>query len=139
MPDFDGTSLQVSCHGQGMGEKMALVTDGRFSGATRGICVGYIAPEAAIGGPIALVRNGDRVHIDCHERRMDLLVSDKELARPRRLGPASAPPPCGPAGQIRGAGRPGQQRRGDPCRRRRVALVRRLRASPQKRRPLTRA
>jgi dihydroxy-acid dehydratase len=72
-------------YGQGMGEKVALVTDGRFSGATRGICVGYVAPEAAIGGPIALVRDGDRVRIDCHQRRMDLLVSDEDMAH-RRAG-----------------------------------------------------
>jgi dihydroxy-acid dehydratase len=56
------------------------VTDGRFSGATRGICVGHVAPEAAIGGPLALVRDGDRVRIDIAARRMELLVSDAELA-----------------------------------------------------------
>jgi dihydroxy-acid dehydratase len=67
-------------YGQQMGEKVALVTDGRFSGATRGICVGHVAPEAAIGGPLALVRDGDRVRIDIAARRMELLVSDAELA-----------------------------------------------------------
>ena len=51
-------------YGQQMGEKVALLTDGRFSGATRGICVGHIAPEAAIGGPLALVQDGDRIRID---------------------------------------------------------------------------
>ena len=85
-------------YGQGMGEKMALVTDGRFSGATRGICVGHVAPEAAIGGPIALVRDGDRVRIDCPERRMDLLISDEELAR-RRAG-WTPPPPRHRAGLL---------------------------------------
>jgi dihydroxy-acid dehydratase len=70
-------------YGQKMGEAVALVTDGRFSGATRGICVGYVAPEAAIGGPLALVCDGDKVRIDCATRRMDLLVSSDELARRR--------------------------------------------------------
>ena len=51
-------------YGQGMGEKVALLTDGRFSGATRGLMVGYIGPEAALGGPIALVRDGDRIRVD---------------------------------------------------------------------------
>jgi dihydroxy-acid dehydratase len=70
-------------YGQQMGEKVALVTDGRFSGATRGICVGYVAPEAAIGGPLALVRDGDRVRIDIPNRRMDLLVGEHEVAARR--------------------------------------------------------
>ena len=51
-------------YGQGMGEKVALLTDGRFSGATRGMMVGYVSPEAAAGGPLGLVRNGDRIRID---------------------------------------------------------------------------
>src|SRR5262249_2270538 len=51
-------------YGQGMGEKVALVTDGRFSGATRGMMIGYVSPEAAVGGPLAKVRNGDRIKID---------------------------------------------------------------------------
>ena len=66
-------------YGQQMGEKVALVTDGRFSGATRGICVGHVSPEAAIGGPLALVRDGDRVRIDIANRRMDLIAGDGEL------------------------------------------------------------
>ena len=56
-------------YGQGMGEKVALLTDGRFSGATRGLMVGYIGPEAALGGPIALVRDGDRIAIDGERAR----------------------------------------------------------------------
>ena len=51
-------------YGQGMGEKVALITDGRFSGATRGMCIGYVSPEAFVGGPLALVRDGDRIRID---------------------------------------------------------------------------
>ena len=70
-------------HGQGMGERVALITDGRFSGATRGMCVGYLSPEAAAGGPIALVRDGDRVRIDVTARRLDVLLDDSEIARRR--------------------------------------------------------
>src|SRR5262245_806375 len=70
-------------YGQGMGEKVALITDGRFSGATRGMCVGYVSPEAAAGGPIALIRDGDRVRIDCVARRLDCLVETAELERRR--------------------------------------------------------
>ena len=70
-------------YGQQMGEKVALVTDGRFSGATRGICIGHIAPEAAVGGPLALVRDRDTIRIDVKSRRMDLLVTESELAERR--------------------------------------------------------
>jgi dihydroxy-acid dehydratase len=70
-------------YGQGMGEKVALVTDGRFSGATRGMCIGYVSPESFVGGPLALVRNGDRVRIDAGARRMDLLIEDRELNQRR--------------------------------------------------------
>ena len=70
-------------YGQQMGEKVALLTDGRFSGATRGICIGHIAPEAAVGGPLALVCTGDRVRIDATARRIDLLVDEAELERRR--------------------------------------------------------
>jgi dihydroxy-acid dehydratase len=70
-------------YGQGMGEKVALVTDGRFSGATRGMMVGYVGPEAAIGGPIALARDGDLVRIDCSERSIDLMIGEAEFARRR--------------------------------------------------------
>jgi dihydroxy-acid dehydratase len=69
--------------GQGMGEQVALITDGRFSGATRGLMVGYIGPEAARGGPIALVRDGDVIRIDGVARTLSLSVSDAELARRR--------------------------------------------------------
>jgi dihydroxy-acid dehydratase len=70
-------------YGQGMGEQVALITDGRFSGATRGLMVGYIGPEAARGGPIALVRNGDRIRIDGVARTLTWQVDDAELARRR--------------------------------------------------------
>jgi dihydroxy-acid dehydratase len=78
-------------YGQQMGEKVALLTDGRFSGATRGICVGHIAPEAAIGGPLALVRDGDRIRIDADSKRIDVLIDEPELARRRAAWIAPAP------------------------------------------------
>jgi len=71
-------------YGQGMGEKVALLTDGRFSGATRGMMVGYICPEAADGGPIALVRNGDRISIDARKGLATLHVGNAELAARRK-------------------------------------------------------
>ncbi len=67
-------------YGQGMGEKVALITDGRFSGATRGMCIGYVSPESFVGGPLALVRDGDRIRIDAAARRMDLLIDDNEFS-----------------------------------------------------------
>lgn len=70
--------------GKGLGKSCALITDGRFSGATRGICAGHICPEAAAGGVIALVRNGDRIKINIPERSIELLVSDDELSRRRK-------------------------------------------------------
>jgi dihydroxy-acid dehydratase len=63
-----------------MGEKVALITDGRFSGATRGFCIGHVGPEAAVGGPLALVNNGDRIVIDADKGTIDLMVPDAELA-----------------------------------------------------------
>lgn len=78
-------------YGQQMGEKVALVTDGRFSGATRGMCIGYVSPEAFIGGPLALVRDGDRIRIDGGARTMDLLLSEEEVAA-RRAAWTPRPP-----------------------------------------------
>ncbi|PZU92136.1 MAG: dihydroxy-acid dehydratase [Chelatococcus sp.] len=78
-------------YGQKMGEKVALVTDGRFSGATRGMCIGYVSPEAFIGGPLALVCNGDRIRIDGGGRTMDLLVPEAEIAA-RRAAWTPRPP-----------------------------------------------
>jgi dihydroxy-acid dehydratase len=68
-------------YGQGMGEKVALLTDGRFSGATRGMMIGYVSPEAAAGGPLALVRNGDRIRIDAARGRLELKVPAAELKK----------------------------------------------------------
>ncbi len=67
--------------GIGMGEQVALITDGRFSGASRGPCIGHISPEAAAGGPIALIEDGDKIAIDIPNRKLELKVSDKELAK----------------------------------------------------------
>lgn len=69
--------------GQGLGEKVALVTDGRFSGATRGFMIGHVAPEAFVGGPIALVKNGDQISIDVDTNKIDLHVSQEELEKRR--------------------------------------------------------
>jgi len=83
-------STTSAIYGQGMGEKVALITDGRFSGATRGFCIGHVGPEAAVGGPLALVRNGDKIVIDADKGTIDLIVPDSELAerkaawRPRK-------------------------------------------------------
>ena len=67
--------------GQGLGEKVAMVTDGRFSGATRGFMIGHVAPEAMVGGPIALVREDDQIMIDMQKSRIDLMVSEGELRK----------------------------------------------------------
>ncbi len=95
-------------YGQGMGEKVALITDGRFSGATRGMCIGYVSPESFVGGPLALVRDGDRIRIDAGARRMDLLIDDHEFAE-RRQAWKPRPPRhrAGRARQICASGRPG--------------------------------
>ncbi|HJV39552.1 MAG TPA: dihydroxy-acid dehydratase [Geothrix sp.] len=77
--------------GAGLGESVALLTDGRFSGATRGLMAGHVAPEAAVGGPIALVREGDTVVFDIPTRRLDLKVPEDELARRRAEWKAPAP------------------------------------------------
>ncbi len=78
-------------YGQGMGEKVALLTDGRFSGATRGMCIGYACPEAADGGPIALLQDGDRIAIDAHARTVHVALDDAELARRRAAWQPSRP------------------------------------------------
>ncbi len=70
--------------GMGLGDKVALVTDGRFSGGTAGACIGHVSPEAAEGGPIGLLRNGDRLRIDFPNRTMDILVSEDELAERKK-------------------------------------------------------
>ena len=67
--------------GMGLGSSVALITDGRFSGGTRGACIGHISPEAASGGPIAIINNGDLIEIDINEKTINLLVPKKEIER----------------------------------------------------------
>ncbi|GGI84272.1 dihydroxy-acid dehydratase [Polymorphobacter multimanifer] len=76
-------STTAALYGQGLGEHVALITDGRFSGATRGFCIGHVGPEAADGGPIALVEDGDLIHIDAEAGTIDLDVADDVLAARR--------------------------------------------------------
>jgi dihydroxy-acid dehydratase len=72
-------STTAALYGQGMGDKVALITDGRFSGATRGFCVGHVGPEAAVCGPIALLRDGDMIVLDAEQGILDVEVSQEEL------------------------------------------------------------
>jgi dihydroxy-acid dehydratase len=81
MREMLGTTALI--YGQGMGEKVALITDGRFSGGTRGMCIGYVSPEAAAGGPLALVENGDIIRIDAKKRSIEVELSADELAKRR--------------------------------------------------------
>jgi dihydroxy-acid dehydratase len=76
-------STTAALYGQGMGDKVALITDGRFSGATRGLCIGHVGPEAAVGGPIALIQNGDIIEIDTDTGQLDVRLSVEELERRR--------------------------------------------------------
>jgi dihydroxy-acid dehydratase len=84
--------------GAGLGETVALITDGRFSGATRGFCVGHIAPEASRGGPMAAVRDGDIIVIDVASRKLDVDVADDTLKQ--RLADWRAPQPRYPTGVL---------------------------------------
>jgi dihydroxy-acid dehydratase len=86
--------LTALLYGQGMGDQVALLTDGRFSGATRGLCIGYAGPEAAAGGPIAALRNGDRIHIDARaaSRSIRVELTDEEIrTRLSTLAPRPGP------------------------------------------------
>jgi dihydroxy-acid dehydratase len=74
-------SVTAAIVGEGLGESVALITDGRFSGATRGLMVGHVAPEAALGGPIAAIREGDKITIDTNSRKLELEISDAEIDR----------------------------------------------------------
>ncbi len=77
-------STTAALYGQGKGGKVALITDGRFSGATRGFCVGHVGPEAAVGGPIALLRDGDTIELDAEKGVLNVKLSDDELAKRRK-------------------------------------------------------
>jgi dihydroxy-acid dehydratase len=77
--------------GEGLGPHVALVTDGRFSGGTRGLMIGHVAPEAYVGGPIALVRDGDFISVDCDAGSLNLEVSEAELAERAKSWKAPEP------------------------------------------------
>jgi dihydroxy-acid dehydratase len=89
MPEMLAVTAAVA--GAGLGKDVALITDGRFSGATKGFSVGHISPEAFVGGPIALLRDGDRIEIDAENRRIDVLVDGADLAGRRAAWKAPAP------------------------------------------------
>lgn len=74
-------AVTAAVMGMGLGESVALITDGRFSGGTHGPCIGHISPEAAEGGPIGVVRDGDKIHINVPERKLELLISEEELKK----------------------------------------------------------
>jgi dihydroxy-acid dehydratase len=84
-------AVTAALSGQGLDEEVALITDGRFSGATRGFTVGHVAPEAAVGGPIALLTDGNLITIDIPNRRIDVDLSDEEMQT--RLSEWRAPAP----------------------------------------------
>jgi dihydroxy-acid dehydratase len=76
-------AITAAIKGAGLGKDVLLLTDGRFSGGTTGLCVGHVAPEAVDGGPIALVADGDRIRLDVSSQTLDLLVDEDELVRRR--------------------------------------------------------
>jgi dihydroxy-acid dehydratase len=84
-------AVTASLVGSGLGESVALLTDGRFSGATHGLMIGHVAPEAMVGGPIALVREGDKIVVDIEKRELRLEVPDSELRRRREKWTPPAP------------------------------------------------
>jgi dihydroxy-acid dehydratase len=92
--------LQVTAAivGEGLGQSVAMVTDGRFSGATRGLMIGHVAPEAAKGGPIAAIRDGDEITLDVDARRLDVALSDEEIAK--RVAEYESPPPLWKSGVM---------------------------------------
>jgi dihydroxy-acid dehydratase len=77
-------STTSALYGLGLGDKVALITDGRFSGGTRGFCVGHVAPEAYVGGPIGLLEDGDIIRIDAETGLMDVKLTDEELAERKK-------------------------------------------------------
>jgi dihydroxy-acid dehydratase len=91
-------AVTAAISGQGLGEEVALITDGRFSGATRGFTAGHIAPEAAVGGPIAIIEEGDTITIDIPKRLIQVELSEEEIQR--RLGRWQAPTPRYTSGAL---------------------------------------
>jgi dihydroxy-acid dehydratase len=89
MPEL--TALTGAIVGAGLGGQVAVMTDGRFGGGTQGLCIGHVAPEAALGGPIALVRDGDVIEVDVEGGKLTLHLGPEELAERRRTFQAPAP------------------------------------------------
>ena len=111
-------STTAALYGQGTGGKVALITDGRFSGATRGFCVGHVGPEAAVGGPIALVEDGDIIALDAEAGTIELEVAGRRARRaPQAWQPRAARLPVGRAVEVRPDRRRRLQRRRHPPRR----------------------
>ena len=109
--------------GEGLGEDVALLTDGRFSGATHGLMAGHVAPEAVRGGPIGIVRDGDQITLDVDARRLDVALSDEEIeARLSGLPAARAAVSGAGARQVRAAGLERVARRGHALTPRRAPL-----------------
>jgi dihydroxy-acid dehydratase len=104
-------STTAALYGQGLSDQIALVTDGRFSGATRGLCVGHVGPEAADGGPIGLLRDGDIIVIDAVKGTIDVELDDAELQR-RRKNWTPRPLPIGSGALWRYARNVGPARNG---------------------------
>jgi dihydroxy-acid dehydratase len=92
-------STTAALYGQGSGDKVALITDGRFSGGTRGLCIGHVGPEAAVGGPIGLLKDGDIIVIDTDTGQLDVELSEDELAARRKTW--KAPPNMYQSGALR--------------------------------------
>jgi dihydroxy-acid dehydratase len=90
--------VTAALYGQNLGESVALITDGRFSGATRGLMVGHVCPEASVGGPIGMIEEGDIIEIDAHRGEINLLVSPEILSK--RLSQFTPPPPRYPRGAL---------------------------------------
>ena len=111
-------STTAALYGQGMGDKVALITDGRFSGATRGFCIGHVGPEAAVGGPIGLLKDGDIITIDAVTGVLDVNVSEDELDGARKaVAAAHDRLPIRGAVEICARGGSGAPRRGHASRR----------------------
>jgi dihydroxy-acid dehydratase len=88
--------ITAAIKGAGLGEDVLLITDGRFSGGTTGLCIGHIAPESEVGGPIALVEEGDIIRVDVPERRLDVITDDETLtSRRANWAPREARYPTG--------------------------------------------
>ena len=108
-------STTAALYGQGQGEKVALITDGRFSGATRGFCVGHVGPEAAIGGPIGLIQDGDIIAIDADGRHAQRQAVRCGAGRAQdKWKPRENDATSGYLVEIRPAGGSGRRRRGHP-------------------------